>query len=223
MDQRPEQPPEGKLIEDAAGNLDLSIREAARRAGLSYGRWRQIVKGYQNVSPGVYAQVRNAPAKTVARMAAVVGVAPEQMETEGQRPDVAEVMRRNARARVAPPLTVVPGLPISLELGPDDIIAEMSPAMRAATEAHISGLASVYRLANILGPDAPGERIFPGSPREATRWDRLVQAGYIEKPGKGYSAEEMVVMIAQGRAYDDQYQAATGRSSRARDALTSVT
>ena len=75
MEQRPDQPPEGRLIAAAADNLNLSIREAARRAGISYGRWRQIVKGYQNVSPGSYAPV-HAPAKTLAKMAAVVGVNP---------------------------------------------------------------------------------------------------------------------------------------------------
>jgi hypothetical protein len=92
MEQRPEQPPEGKLIAAAAERQDLSIREAARRAGISYGRWRQIVTGYQNVSPGSYAPV-HAPARTLAKMAAVVRVTPEQMETEGERPDAAAVMR----------------------------------------------------------------------------------------------------------------------------------
>ncbi len=97
MDQRPEPPPEGKLIADAADRLDLSIREAARRAGISYGRWRQIVTGYQNVSPGSYALVR-APAKTLAKRARVVGVTAEQMETEGQRPDAAEILREEVHA-----------------------------------------------------------------------------------------------------------------------------
>lgn len=92
MEQRPEQPPEGKLIAAAAERLDLSIREAAKRAGISYGRWRQITQGYQNVSPGVFAQV-TAPARTLARMAATVGITPEEMETAGQRPDAADIMR----------------------------------------------------------------------------------------------------------------------------------
>lgn len=92
MEKRPEQPPEGKLLAAAADRLDLSIREAAKRAGISYGRWRQIVMGYQNVSPGQFAKVR-APAKTLAKMAAIVGVTAEQMETEGQRPDAALALR----------------------------------------------------------------------------------------------------------------------------------
>ena len=91
METRPEPTPEGKLIDDAAALADISIREAARRAGISYGRWRQIVKGFQNVSPGVYAPVRNAPAKTIAKMAAAVDVSPAQL-TEAGRDDAAAIL-----------------------------------------------------------------------------------------------------------------------------------
>ena len=90
MESRPERPPEGKLIADAADRLDLSIREAAKRAGISYGRWRQITTGYQNVSPGSFAPVR-APAKTLARMARVVGLVPSQLTAAG-RDDAAVIL-----------------------------------------------------------------------------------------------------------------------------------
>ena len=83
MNERPPQPPEGKLIADAAAARGLSIREASRRAGISYGRWRQITSGYQNVSPGSYAAVR-APAVTLARMARVAGVPAGQLEAAGR-------------------------------------------------------------------------------------------------------------------------------------------
>lgn len=92
MDERPQQPPEGRLIQDAAEACGLSIREASRRAGISYGRWRQITSGVQHVSPGVTAPVR-APAATLARMAHVVGIAPERLETKGERHDAAVVLR----------------------------------------------------------------------------------------------------------------------------------
>jgi hypothetical protein len=68
----------------------LSAREAARRAGISEGRWRQIAAGYQVVSAGVYAPVHG-PAQTLARMAAVVGVTPAQL-TEAGRPDAAQAL-----------------------------------------------------------------------------------------------------------------------------------
>jgi len=93
METRPEPTPEGKLIDDAAALADISIREAARRAGLSYGRWRQITKGFQNMSPGVYAPVRDAPAKTIAKMARAVGVTPAQLAEAG-REDAAVILAR---------------------------------------------------------------------------------------------------------------------------------
>jgi hypothetical protein len=91
MDERPAQPPEGRLIAEALERSGLSIREASRRARLSYGRWRQITSGVQNVSPGEWARVTG-PARTVARMAAVVGVTADQMAAAG-REDVAVIIR----------------------------------------------------------------------------------------------------------------------------------
>jgi hypothetical protein len=95
MPNRPEPPPWGALITDALHRAQLSAREAARRAGISEGRWRQITGGYQVVSAGVYAPVRG-PAATLARMAAVVGVTPAQLRQAG-------------RADAAKELTAAPG------------------------------------------------------------------------------------------------------------------
>jgi Helix-turn-helix domain len=83
MPNRPEPPPWGALITDAMRRAHLSAREAARRAGISEGRWRQITGGYQVVSAGVYAPVHG-PAATLARMAAVVGVTPAQLKQAGR-------------------------------------------------------------------------------------------------------------------------------------------
>jgi hypothetical protein len=90
MAQRPEPPPWGTLITAGRRRAGLSAREAARRAEISEGRWRQITGGYQVVSPGVYAQVHG-PASTVAKMAAVAGVTPAQLEKAG-RPDAATLL-----------------------------------------------------------------------------------------------------------------------------------
>ena len=125
MDTRPEPPPEGRLIEAATRLLDISIREAARRAGISYGRWRQIVKGYQNVSPGSYAPVR-APAKTVAVMARVAGVTPGQLEGEGCRPDAAAILA-GLLADDEPTLTGISPAPSAVEppAAPDPLTARI--------------------------------------------------------------------------------------------------
>jgi hypothetical protein len=97
MTERPEPPPWGALISAALASEGISAREAARRAGLSEGRWRQISGGYQVVSPGVYAQVRG-PAATLARMASVVGVTPAQLRGAG-RDDAAQVLARQRDRR----------------------------------------------------------------------------------------------------------------------------
>jgi transcriptional regulator with XRE-family HTH domain len=90
MTERPEPPPWGALISTALARQGISAREAARRAGMSEGRWRQITGGYQVVSPGVYAPVRG-PAGTIARMAAVAGVTAAELRAAG-REDAAHVL-----------------------------------------------------------------------------------------------------------------------------------
>jgi len=92
MADRPEPPAWGVLLAAALREACMSAREAARRAGISEGRWRQIAGGYQVVSPGVYAHVRG-PAATLARMAKVAGVTPDQLTAAG-RDDAAIVMLR---------------------------------------------------------------------------------------------------------------------------------
>jgi hypothetical protein len=98
MPERPAPPPWGALITTALAREGLSVREAARRAGLSEGRWRQITGGYQIVSPGVYASVRG-PAATLARMARVVGVTAEQLSEAG-RDDAAMVLAADEHSAV---------------------------------------------------------------------------------------------------------------------------
>lgn len=60
-------------------------------AGIGEARWRQIVNGYSSPGSGTYMPVI-APAATLARMAAAVGVTPEQLEEVG-RGDAAEILR----------------------------------------------------------------------------------------------------------------------------------
>ena len=90
MSQRPDPPPWGALITSALRRGGMSARQAARRAGISEGRWRQISGGYQVVRPGVYALVRG-PAATLARMAAVAGVSPDELRAAG-RADAAQAL-----------------------------------------------------------------------------------------------------------------------------------
>jgi len=90
MSQRPDPPPWGALITSALRRGGMSARQAARRAGISEGRWRQISGGYQVVRPGEYVSVRG-PAGTLARMAAVAGVSPDELREAG-REDAAQAL-----------------------------------------------------------------------------------------------------------------------------------
>ena len=87
---RPEPPREAALIEAARKRARLSVREAARQAGLSDARWRQITSGYQSVS-GSHIPVK-APADTLARMAQVLHITAEELVEVG-REDAAKALR----------------------------------------------------------------------------------------------------------------------------------
>lgn len=89
----------GRLITAARMGLGISQRDAARRTGISEGHWRQITSGYQTVAPGRYSTVRGT-ARTVAAMAAVVGLSPEELDAAG-RSDAGTVLRTMQAAPTA--------------------------------------------------------------------------------------------------------------------------
>lgn len=91
MVQRPEQRREGALIAEGLKRTRLSQRKAAERAGISEVRFRAIMHGYQTVAAGQYIAVKG-PSDTVARIAQVLGITPEQLD-EAERPDAAEDLR----------------------------------------------------------------------------------------------------------------------------------
>lgn len=91
MTEKPTPTPEGKLIQAAIKRAGISARQAADRAGMSEGRWRQIANGYQVVSKGTYIPVEGPP-DTVAAMARVAGIAPDELDAVG-REDAAAALR----------------------------------------------------------------------------------------------------------------------------------
>lgn len=91
MPDTPEQRPEGALLQEALKRKRISVREAAGRASISEGRWRQIVLGYQAASRGQRVEVI-APASTLAKMAWAVNVTPDELVAAG-RSDAAEALR----------------------------------------------------------------------------------------------------------------------------------
>jgi hypothetical protein len=77
--------PLGQFIERARGTL--SIREAAKRAHISEGRWRQVELGYQSIGKGLTIPVQPRP-QTVAAMCKAIGADVAQaLRLAGHNPD----------------------------------------------------------------------------------------------------------------------------------------
>jgi hypothetical protein len=135
MTERPEQRPEGKLIAAALKRSPLTARDAASKVPLSEGRWYQIIRGYQTAGQGVYAPVRG-PAETIAKMAYLVGVSPEQLE-EADRADAAEELRLLFETEPEPGEASEVGAPnplAGLPDDPDERVAALAERIRRNSE-----------------------------------------------------------------------------------------
>lgn len=97
---RPAAPPEARLIRLVREAAGIKLPEAAAAAGISKARWSQVETGYETRPGGVRA-VRGR-ASTVAHMAHAVGIPPDRLEGEGERPDAAEVLREILRQGTSP-------------------------------------------------------------------------------------------------------------------------
>jgi hypothetical protein len=112
---RPEQRPEGALIQRALDRLDLSVRDAAKRVeDISDTRLRHIITGREPLGGGRYRPITAKPAQ-LARIAHALEITPEEL-VAAERGDAATVLCERLRAprRVAE----VPGdvgLPAQLE------------------------------------------------------------------------------------------------------------
>ena len=77
--------PLGAFLRQQRGKM--SIREAARRAGISESRWRQVEAGHQKMAGGIEVPV-HPRAETVAAMCKAISADPRQgLELAGHRPD----------------------------------------------------------------------------------------------------------------------------------------
>jgi Helix-turn-helix domain len=119
----PQPPPESQLISARRKETALSYRQAARQAGMSPERWRQIEQGMARVARGTDVPVRDAPADTVAKMAWVVGATPAELESCG-RADAAAGLR--ALIAAEPPR----------DQTTDEMLAELSERLRSI-ESHL--------------------------------------------------------------------------------------
>ena len=93
--------PEGQLIRRVRDLSipKLTIRAAAERIGLSAEQWGYIERGYRPARAGGPPRPFSPPAATLAKMAHALRITPERLESEGQRPDAAEILRRSCTAK----------------------------------------------------------------------------------------------------------------------------
>ena len=175
MTEPPAPPPYGVLIEAARKDARLSARVAARRTGISEGWWRQVVRGYQTLSGGAHGEVTG-PAETVAAMAHTVGVTPEQLESEGERPDAAEALRHHepgASTGAAPDSPGGIDWPIPPREGTPFTDLTLADAAEFAYEAY--GRLRDLRRQGIERP--AGAQVYPDDSTAAFGYDTAVAAG----------------------------------------------
>lgn len=159
-DDPPRPTPEGRLIRQVR-NLSipkLTIPAAAARIGLSAEQWGYIERGYYPARDGNPPRPFSPPAVTLAKMAHALRITPERLESEGQRPDAAEMLREILR-RPLPRAT---------------------PEMAAAMADHVAEFeirAAVARNAH-PGERLTGEQVFPDRPDAAKYWDQLAALGW---------------------------------------------
>lgn len=78
---RPPRPPVMDLIAERRLRRKLSLRRAGDLAGISEARWRQLEGGFRPTAIGPAPE--RAPDRTLARMAAAVGITPAELEDAG--------------------------------------------------------------------------------------------------------------------------------------------
>src|SRR5687767_10198333 len=88
--------PLGRLLEDRRTRAGLSQTAAAERAGISQGRWRQIIIGFIERADG-RSPTHPSP-ELLAHMASAVGMTPHELDNADE-PQAAEELRRLILAR----------------------------------------------------------------------------------------------------------------------------
>lgn len=98
----PAPPPEARLIRAAREAAGISAAKAAEATNgvVSPVYWRDVERG-RGGRRGKQVRVRGS-AKVIAHMARVVGVAPDRLESEGQHPEAAEILREILRSQDQP-------------------------------------------------------------------------------------------------------------------------
>ena len=196
-------PPEAILIQRARKAADLSAEEAAAQVRAAGGRisatyWRDTERGYGG-RRGQRVQVR-ASDRLLAQMARVLAIPPERLESEGGRPDAAEVLREIGRNK-APTPQPPPHRPVDFggksEADREALQRFIQPILRTAYQ--ILGVLDRFPADDLPDPSEfpdgeaavssiPGELLFPDNPGDASTWDkpRLSLRQKLDVIGQGH-------------------------------------
>ena len=196
---RPPAPPEAVIIRLAREAAGIPISDAAKRAGVSVARWSQIEAGSE-MRHGAPRAVTGR-AGTIARMAhAVPGVTPERMETGGQRPDAAEILREMLRDDPRDPAAPAPPADDDWQLPRGmfsvDEIAEMTPLFEDVRSRYLA-------LAAAGNADPSGHQMYPEGGDGIGAWNSARTTG---PPGSRKVLWTATVGILWSRPAEDRAQ-----------------
>jgi hypothetical protein len=156
--------PEGKLIRRVreVAIPKLSIRVAADRIGMSAENWGYVERGYRPSRNGEPAQPLTPIAGTLARMAHALGISPERLADEGQRPDAAAMLREMRPREEADPATGLPAVSdrpgVSIRIPPGQVVTITLPgltAIRIDTAARVAAIDGISGSATREEPCSP--------------------------------------------------------------------
>jgi hypothetical protein len=166
VDDLPSPTPEGQLIRRVRGLIipKLSVRNAAARIGMSAEQWGYVERGYLPSRGSKPPQPFSPPAATLARMAYALEIAPKRLESEGQRPDAAEILREILHREVE-----------AADAAAADRLDPPMTAERAAADRPWFDEINERRVAlaarGVTNPS--GAQMFPDSPDDAQAWDGI--------------------------------------------------
>jgi transcriptional regulator with XRE-family HTH domain len=155
--------PEGLLIRRVREMTipKLSIRNAARRLGMSAEQWGSVERGY-NYAGGKGGRSFSPPPATLAKMAHVLEISPERLEAEGQRPDAAKMLREMRPREEAAPASGLPAVSdrpgVSIRIPPGQVVTITLPgltAIRIDTAARIAAIDGISGTATREEPCEP--------------------------------------------------------------------
>lgn len=196
----PPVPPYAALIRLAREAAQVTLRQAAAEAGLSYFRWTQIEAGHEKRGGVITAPVNPKPA-TIARMAAAVNriagrqlITPERLSGEGEAPQAAAILAEMQACEPQPPRPALPSLPAVPEWLPPDVSAAARP-FADQIWMRLLGLAA----AGVTSPD--GAQVFGAGTADARTWDDRAE---------WFTVPERVWMVAEARRRAAAAAAANG-------------